>query len=125
MKEFDYEKAKAGAPVCTRDGRPARIICWDRKDALYPIIVLAERNGVEIVNSVTDRGYIFSNGTRSDGDLFMAPVKHEGWVNVYTPSSEGKYIVSAVAYDTEADAKKAGLKKSESYVAIVKIEWEE
>lgn len=31
MKEFDLEKAKAGHPVCTRNGNKARIICFDRK----------------------------------------------------------------------------------------------
>lgn len=30
LKEFDIEAAKAGKPVCTRDGRKARIICFDR-----------------------------------------------------------------------------------------------
>ena len=29
MKPFDLRAAKAGAPVCTRDGRSARIICTD------------------------------------------------------------------------------------------------
>ena len=29
MKNFDLAAAKAGAPVCTRDGRSARIICTD------------------------------------------------------------------------------------------------
>lgn len=32
MKPFDLELAKAGHPVQTRDGRPVRIICYDRKD---------------------------------------------------------------------------------------------
>ena len=31
LKEFDLEAAKAGKPVCTRDGRKARIICFDAK----------------------------------------------------------------------------------------------
>lgn len=26
MKKFDLEKAKAGAPIITRDGRPARLL---------------------------------------------------------------------------------------------------
>ena len=30
MKPFDLEAAKAGKPVCTRDGRKARINCFDR-----------------------------------------------------------------------------------------------
>ena len=32
LKEFDPEAAKAGKPVCTRDGRKARIICFDKND---------------------------------------------------------------------------------------------
>ena len=29
LKEFDLEAAKAGKPICTRDGSQARIICFD------------------------------------------------------------------------------------------------
>ena len=29
MKNFDIELAKQGKSVCTRDGRPARIVCYD------------------------------------------------------------------------------------------------
>ena len=29
LKPFDLQKAKEGKPVCTRDGRKARIICFD------------------------------------------------------------------------------------------------
>lgn len=36
LKEFDLEAAKAGKPVCTKDGRKARIICFDRNWE-YPI----------------------------------------------------------------------------------------
>ena len=32
LKPFDLEAAKAGAKVITRDGRPVRIICFDRKN---------------------------------------------------------------------------------------------
>ena len=31
LKPFDFEAAKAGKPVCTRDGRKVRIICFDAK----------------------------------------------------------------------------------------------
>ena len=48
LKPFDLEAAKAGKPVCTRDGRKARIICFNAKrDA--PIIALVTTNyGKEI-----------------------------------------------------------------------------
>lgn len=31
LKPFDLEAAKQGKPVCTRDGRKARIVCFDLK----------------------------------------------------------------------------------------------
>lgn len=37
MKEFDFDAAKQGAAVCTRAGLPARIICFDLKNA-HPVI---------------------------------------------------------------------------------------
>ena len=30
LKPFDIQKAREGKPVCTRDGRKARIVCFDR-----------------------------------------------------------------------------------------------
>lgn len=128
MKDFDLAKAKAGALVCTRDGRQARIICWDAKvtydGEIYPIIALIGEDEQHIM-TYDNNGNIVAGTNGRPEDLVMASVKHEGWVNVYTPSSEGKYIVSAVVYDTEADAKKAGLNKSKSYITTVKIKWEE
>ena len=43
MREFDLEAAKAGAPVCTRGGRSARIICTDCR-------------GVDLVLALVDYG---------------------------------------------------------------------
>ena len=43
MKPFDIELAKAGYPVCTRDGRPVRILCFDRKSVDgYSILALVD-----------------------------------------------------------------------------------
>lgn len=36
MKEFNINEAKAGAKVITRNGRKARIICFDRKSGKWP-----------------------------------------------------------------------------------------
>ena len=44
LKEFNLEAAKSGKPVCTRDGRKARIICFDAKGD-KPIIALVEAKG--------------------------------------------------------------------------------
>ena len=48
LKEFDLEAAKLGKPVCTRDGRKARIICFDRIDSTglnLPIVALIQCEG--------------------------------------------------------------------------------
>lgn len=42
MREFNLEEAKAGAEVCTREGRNARIICFDVKGDCFKIVALIE-----------------------------------------------------------------------------------
>ena len=48
LKPFNLEAAKSGKPVCTRDGRKARIICFDA-EGNKPLIVLSKINGQEII----------------------------------------------------------------------------
>ena len=51
-----YYAAKAGKPVCTRDGRKARIICFNTKTLCdYPIIALVENAD----NSIYEAAYSF------------------------------------------------------------------
>ena len=86
LKPFDLKKAKEGKPVCTRDGRKARIICWDRYASCYHIVALIECKGFpnkeEEVKVYTDNGKCIS-GEENAYDLMMLPEKKEGWVNVY------------------------------------------
>ena len=43
MKEFDIELAKQGHPVCTRDGRKVRVLCYDAltEDGMAPNPIVA------------------------------------------------------------------------------------
>lgn len=41
MTEFDLEKAKNGAKLITRSGKPARIVCYDRIDKVKNGTILA------------------------------------------------------------------------------------
>ena len=41
MREFNIEVAKAGAPLCTRKGNKARIVCFDRLDIKRNGVILA------------------------------------------------------------------------------------
>ena len=52
LEPFDLERAKAGEPICTMDGKDVRIICWDCKqycaDTIVALITLD--NGLEVPN---------------------------------------------------------------------------
>lgn len=71
MREFDLSAAKAGAPVCTRDGMEARIICFDRVDLKYPIIALYKtESGIEYMRSFSPNGLQFDRVISAE-DLMM------------------------------------------------------
>ena len=121
LKPFDLEAAKAGKPVCTRDGRKVRIICFDRKD-IKPIVAL-----VTFINgtSVTEKAfYYFEDGchlSKNDNniyDLMMLPEKKEGWVNVYKGG-----LLDTKSYPTKKEAFDKAC--PEGYIDTIKISWEE
>lgn len=123
MKPFDLEAAKAGKPVCTRDGRKARIICFDTiNKGNYPIIALLEDKGYEAVFYYNKDGKC---NVGTERDLMMLPEKKEGWVNVYKSYNVGKKTPCiASIYPTKEEAKKSSVVGLD-YVDTVKIEWEE
>lgn len=72
MKPFDLESAKNGAKLCTRDGRSARIICYDA-DNSYPLVALIkDKDGKECISTLTIEGKLFSSYSVSNSDLFLA-----------------------------------------------------
>ncbi len=88
LREFNLEAAKVGKPVCTRAGRKARIICFDKKNDYYPIIALVEIEGKECIFQYTNTGeYLDGNKNTSDYNLMMLPEKKEGWINVKKDAS--------------------------------------
>ena len=114
LKPFDLEAAKAGKPVCTRDGRKARIICFDAKCADTPIVALVSRDDGEILLRHYRNGKL-SDDKDSDADLMMLPEKKEGWVNIYD---------NMIMYASEEEAK-IGIATKRNYIATAKVEWEE
>lgn len=128
LRPFDLEAAKAGKPVCTRDGRKARIICFDakRKDGknIIALIPSKEYSGFEDLVAYPNNGN-YHGGHENDGDLMMFPQKKEGWVNVYKSYNVGKKTPCiASIYPTKEEAKKSSVVGLD-YVDTVKIEWEE
>lgn len=105
FKPFDLEAAKAGKPVCTRDGRKARIICFDAK-CNKPIVALIYDCNKETVLQYLENGRFFVDQI-DKYDLMMFPQKKEGWVNVYKSYNVGKKIPCiASIYPTKEEAKK-------------------
>ena len=126
MKPFNLEQAKAGAPGCTRDGRPVRIVCYDLKGHKnYPILALVESPvGVESTVSYALNGH-HSLDSETGIDLMMASVKREGWVNLYTCHSGATATDQCTLYQSEKEARSQIIEGNGVYVATVKIEWEE
>jgi len=120
LKPFDLEAAKAGKPVCTRDGRKARIICFDMNSFNNHIIValITEKNGTESISSYTSEGKW--KETETENDLMMLSEKKEGWVNIDKGGS-GKIAVSS-PYSTKEEAIH---NDNETTIDTIKICWEE
>lgn len=124
MKPFDLEKAIVGKPVVTRNGYPVRILCTDRRDPTFSmnIVALIKTPALDEV-MIYDKCGSCRLDIESEYDLFMAPEKKEGWVNLYV-TKNGFAEVDAVIYESE---KKAQLNKDadKQCISTVKINWEE
>ena len=122
MKEFNLTEylKNPSQKVVTRDGRNVRIICTDAKGD-EPIIALVYNNNRKEENVYTyNRDGYFYGDNNSCLDLFFAPIKREGWLNIY---SEQEYRHPGEnIFATKEDAIKY---KDINYIATIKIEWEE
>ena len=122
MKQFNLQEylKNPTKKVITRDGRSARIICTDAKGN-FPIIALVKTyNGSETVLRLKENGR-FYNDTENSSDLFFAPEKKEGWINLFKINSA---MTIGEVYNTEEEAK-AAVVGSLVYISTVKVEWEE
>ena len=122
MKEFNLTEylKNPSQKVVTRDGREVRIICTDAKGD-EPIIALIYNKNRDEENVYTyNREGIFYKDNDSCLDLFFAPIKREGWVNIYS-EQEYRYPGENI-FNTKEEAIKY---KDINYIATVKIEWEE
>ena len=124
MKQFNLKEylANPSRKLVTRDGRNARIICTNRRDLNFPIIALIENisGGGEKSCSYTKDGTHYTDCS-DIFDLFFAPEKHEGWINVYKSWTTSASFYCDFVFDSKEEAKM----KSGGAIATVKIEWED
>ena len=117
LKPFDIQKAREGKPVCTRDGKKARIICFDakRKDKKSIIALVPSRDypGFEDLIAYPNNGN-YHGGHENDGDLMMLPEKRSGWAKI-------RKDINLYNTKEEADRKMIG---NDDYVTA-KVFWEE
>lgn len=121
MKPFNLEQAKAGKPVVTRHGRPARILAFDKKGS-NPIIGLVTHKDNEIAYYWYENGRVLADSD-SEYDLVMKAEKKEGWVNIFYGALGLPRAVGAI-HDTEEDALRVTI-GNHAYISTIKVEWEE
>ena len=123
MEQFSLEKylANPSRKVVTRDGHSVRIICTDHDNISYPIIGAIK--GYKFPFCFSEDGYVVDSKCNNANDLFFAPEKYTGWINVYRNSDTGHTYAGAV-YDSKEDTEKRKI-IDENYVTTIKIEWEE
>ena len=127
LKPFDIQKAREGKPVCTRDGRKARILCFDAQNKDYPIVALVknENKDKEYVTTYRKDGSV-NPYNQNKNDLMMLPEKKEGWVNVYRDCDGANITKDDNIYSSkEAAIASAQFIDGDSYVTTAKINWEE
>ena len=124
LKPFDLQAAKSGKPVCTRDGRKARIICFDAKCTLPIIALVTNTGGNESLIRYYSNGS-FTNLNEAGCDLMMLHEKKEGWVNVYHGlNGMSERVCGDIVSNTKEEAIQYA-QNDDSYITTVKIEWEE
>ena len=113
LKPFDIQKAREGKPVCTRDGRKARIICFDFQSIENtPIVAVVQvTDKQEVIANYYEDGRRFVDGI-SELDLMMLPEKRKGWINIH------QYDV----YKTKEEAE-AKVSDKANYLTTIEIEY--
>ena len=124
MEQFNLEKylENPNRKVVTRDGRSVRIVCTNRLDENYPVIALVNNEDSEKCHSYTTFGK-FDGYQNQDCeiDLFFAPEKKSGWINVCRGCGEYNTYVCNRIFATKEEAQR----EKRNIIATIKIEWEE
>lgn len=126
MKQFNLDEylRNPGRKIVTREGHKARVICTDRNSDDYIVIALVQEHLNENIYSYTKEGLIRCN-TESPSDLFFAPERKTGWINVsrIAQGNAGEITYTGAVYPTkeEAIAGYSGV----GLLDTIQIEWEE
>ena len=120
MKQFNLDEylKNPTRKVITRDGSPVKIHCTNYTKNQF---IIAEIEGTNLSETFDKNGKWLSL-VDTEKDLFFAPEKHEGWINLYKINST--ISPGPQAYNTKEEAESVAGDKS-YYISTIKIEWEE
>ena len=118
MKQFNLEEylKNPSRKVVTREGQSVKIHCTNYIGE-HPIIAHVE--GYDYSTSFCKDGRSVI-GEETPRDLFFAPEKHEGWVNIYRNLKCGEFCKTI--HTSKEVAKRVA---APDVIATIKIEWEE
>ena len=124
MKEFNLDEylKDPSQKVMTRDGRKARIVCTDMKNE-QPILALITEGNREDIHFYYQNGAWCNEFPENKLDLVFAPVKKEGWINIYRCKNDTRTI--GCLFESEEEANFHKYDKVSAYIKTIKIEWEE
>ena len=136
MKPFNkkFRKSDKKDIVLTRDGREARIICWDKKGP-QPILALVTNDNGDEETYTYDLNGKFLNDCDSNLDLMLNTKIYEGWVNIYKNAKDESFLLytrkdsgfytGGRIYVTEEDAKRSRDVGCSNYVCTIPIRFQE
>ena len=100
QKTFNVEEAKNGARVERRDGKPVRIICYDRVDTAYPIIALVKSHNGEYCFSYDINGKLAHHEYNNEDLVIIeevdCPKFNVGDWAFATNDGEGPWLITAL-----------------------------
>lgn len=129
MKQFDLQEylKNPSRKIVTRNGCAARILCTDRDYYNYPVVALVQvqlHQGQlrEDPYCYTKDG-LYLDHSETQKDLFFAPEKKEGWVNMFKDQSGDPQL--GIIYTSKEVAETMAKQCGRHPFTTIKIEWEE
>ena len=120
MKPFNLEEylKNPSKKIVTKDGRNVTIHCANCVGS-RPVVAEIEGDNYSLNFDKYGRYYFGTSAV----DLFFAPEKHEGWINLYKNEDDISWI-SPNYFTSKKEAEEEGRAHTCS-VTTIKIEWEE
>ena len=99
MKPFNLERALAGDPVITRNGKEVTVLyLFKQEHVKHPVLGVIDEYAIHW----SKEGYRSSSCSPNEWDLFMAPEKKSIWVNVYESADDGNLFLMTLLSKEEA-----------------------